>query len=259
MTLRRPVIGLPTQTLHSIDGIPPALPESWVMNQRYFFATTVVGGVPWMIPLLEEDSATLREIYQRLDGILLPGGVDLDPRSYGEERHPRLGAVDQARDRVEMQLVRWAVEDLKPVLGLCRGAQIINVALGGTLYQDLEAQFPGALKHDYFPTAGFSRDYPAHEVTIAPGSRLLAVMERPRFMVNSMHHQGIRALAEGLVPSAVAPDGLIEGVEGPGEHFLIGVQWHPEMFEVVDPRTRQLFREFIVAAQDWRARAGPAQ
>ncbi|MDH4349511.1 MAG: gamma-glutamyl-gamma-aminobutyrate hydrolase family protein, partial [Gemmatimonadota bacterium] len=213
-------------------------------------------GVPWMIPLLDDDLETLREIYLRLDGVLIPGGVDLDPRSYGEERHPRLGAVDPARDRVEIQLVRWALADRKPVLGLCRGAQIINVALGGTLYQDLEAQFPGALKHDYFPTAGFSRDYLAHEVALAPGSRLMAAMERPRVMVNSMHHQGIRALAEGLVPSAVAPDGLIEAVERPGEHFLVGVQWHPEMFEMTDPHTRHLFREFIGAAQEWRARVG---
>jgi putative glutamine amidotransferase len=258
MTPRRPVIGLTTQTLHTIDGIPPALPESWVMNQRYFFATTVVGGVPWMIPLFDEDDATLREIYQRIDGVLIPGGVDLDPRSYGAERHPRLGSIDPARDRVEIQLVRWAMEDRKPVLGLCRGAQIINVALGGTLYQDLAEQYPGALKHDYFPTAGYSRDYPAHEVALAPGSRLLAVMQRPRVMVNSMHHQGIHALAEGLIPSATAPDGLIEAVERPGEHFLIGVQWHPEMFEMTDPHTRQLFRAFILAAQDWRARAGPA-
>jgi putative glutamine amidotransferase len=258
MTTRRPVIGLTTQTLHAIDGIPPALPESWVMNQRYFFATTVVGGVPWMIPLLADDVETLREIYLRLDGVLIPGGVDLDPRSYGEERHPRLGAVDPARDQVEIQLVRWALADQKPVLGLCRGAQIINVALGGTLYQDLADQFPGALKHDYFPTAGFSRDHPAHEVALATGSRLLAVMERQRVMVNSMHHQGIRTLAEGLVPSAVAPDGLIEAVERPGEHFLVGVQWHPEMFEVTDPHTRHLFREFILAAEAWRGRAGSA-
>jgi len=248
----RPVIGLTTQTLHAIDGIPKALPESWVMNQRYFLAATIVGGVPWMIPLLDDDEDTLREIYERLDGILIPGGVDLDPATFGESRHPKLGAVDPARDRVELMLTRWAIEDRKPVLGLCRGAQVINVALGGTLYQDIAAQWPEAIKHDYYPTAGFERDHLAHEVTLAGDSRLRSVMERPSLMVNSMHHQGIKAIAPGLIPSAVAPDGLVEAVESAEDHFMVGVQWHPEVFELSDPHTRHLFHEFASAARRWR-------
>src|SRR5215813_5277830 len=119
----RPVIGIPTQTLHAMDGIPEALPQSWVMNQRYFTAITDVGGVPWMIPLLDADAETLREIYDRLDGLLLPGGVDMDPVAYGEPATPGLGRTDPARDRVELQLTGWAIEDRKPVLGLCRGLQ----------------------------------------------------------------------------------------------------------------------------------------
>ncbi len=164
------------------------------MNQRYFLAATIVGGVPWMVPLLDDDEATLREIYERLDGVLIPGGVDLDPATFGESKHPKLGAVDPARDRVELQLVRWALADRKPVLGLCRGIQVMNVALGGTLYQDLAEQVPAGIKHDYFPTAGFERDHLAHEVSLAQGSRLRAMMERPSFLVNSMHHQGIKSL-----------------------------------------------------------------
>jgi putative glutamine amidotransferase len=254
---QRPVIGITTQTLHAIDGIPAGLPESWVMNQRYFLAATIVGGVPWMVPLLDDDPATLREIYERLDGVLIPGGVDLDPATFGEARHPKLGAVDPARDRVELQLVRWAVADRKPVLGLCRGIQVMNVALGGTLYQDLEAQVPEGIKHDYFPTAGFERDHLAHEVSLARGSRLLAMMERPSFLVNSMHHQGIKTLAPDLIPSATAPDGLVEAVERAADHFYVGVQWHPEVFEMTDPHTRHLFHEFIAASQHWRrAQAG---
>ena len=248
----RPVIGITTQTLQAIDGIPSGLPESWVMNQRYFVAATIVGGVPWMVPLLDDDEDTLYEIYQHLDGILIPGGVDMDPATFGEDRHPKLGAVDPARDRVELQLVKWALEDRKPVLGLCRGAQVINVALGGTLYQDIADQLPEAIKHDYFPTAGFERDHLAHEVTLTPGSRLHSLMERKRFLVNSMHHQGIKALAPALVPAALAPDGIVEAVELGGEHFCVGVQWHPEVFELTDPHTRHLFRAFIRAAQDWR-------
>jgi putative glutamine amidotransferase len=248
----RPVIGITTQTLHSIDGIPAALPESWVMNQRYFLAATIVGAVPWMIPLLDDDLSTLREIYERLDGILIPGGVDLDPATFGEERHPKLGAIDPARDRVELQLTRWAVEDKKPVLGLCRGIQVINVSLGGTLYQDIADQVPAAIKHDYFPTAGFERDHIAHEVALAPGSRLQTAMERSTIKVNSMHHQGIKDLASALVPSAVAPDGLVEAVEHGSDHFLVGVQWHPEVFEMTDPHTRHLFSEFVRQAVKYR-------
>ncbi|HTS87024.1 MAG TPA: gamma-glutamyl-gamma-aminobutyrate hydrolase family protein [Gemmatimonadales bacterium] len=252
----RPTIGVTTQTLHAIEGIPPALPESWVMNQRYVLAVSIVGGVPLMVPLLDDAEESLRAVYERLDGILLPGGVDMDPATFGEEPHPRLGATDPARDRVELQLTRWAIEDRKPLLGLCRGIQVINVALGGTLYQDIAEQVPRAIKHDYFPTAGFERDHLAHEVTLAAGSRLEAVMERHRFLVNSMHHQGIKTLAPELVPAATAPDGLIEAVEAGSEHFMVGVQWHPEVFEMTDPHTRHLFREFIIAAGTHRARGG---
>jgi putative glutamine amidotransferase len=249
MQLRRPVIGIPTQTLQAIEGIPPSLPASWVMNQRYFLAVTAAGGVPWMIPLLHEDSATLREIYERLDAIVLPGGVDLDPTTYGETAHPRCGQVDPARDKVELQLARWALEDAKPLLGLCRGIQVINVALGGTLWQDIEAQVPRALKHDYWPSAGFGRDYLAHPVTLAADSRLRELLQRESLQVNSMHHQAIRQLSPRLVATAVAPDGVVEGIEGrAADQFLIGVQWHPEVFEPTDESTRRLFRELVGAA-----------
>ncbi len=248
----RPVIGVTTQTLHAIDGIPAGLPESWVMNQRYFLAATIVGGVPWMIPLLDHDEDTLREIYDRLDGLLIPGGVDMDPATFGEERHPKLGSLDAARDRVELQLTRWAIEDRKPILGLCRGIQVMNVALGGSLYQDLAAQQPDGIKHDYFPTAGFRRDHLAHEVSLAQGSRLMAIIEKPTMLVNSMHHQGIKRLSPELASAAVAPDGLVEAVERDADHFMVGVQWHPEMFEMTDPHTRQLFRAFITASRNFR-------
>jgi len=253
--LTRPVIGLTTQTLHSIDGIPTGLPSSWVMNQRYFLAATMVGAVPWMIPLLDDDIHTLREIYERLDGLLIPGGVDISPREYGEEIRKECGNLDPARDRVELQLVRWAIADRKPVLGLCRGLQVINVASGGTLWQDLASQNPVFHKHDYFPTAGFERDHLAHDVALVAGSRLQRLMEANAVPVNSMHHQGIRRLGVDLLASAVAPDGLIEAVESTDDSFLIGVQWHPEVFEMTDPHTRHLFGGFIQASSEWRAAA----
>lgn len=244
----RPLIGIPAQTLQAIDGIPEGLPHSWVMNSRYYLAAAALGAVPVMIPLFNEDEATLRALFDRLDGLLIAGGVDVDPERYGEPAHPRLGRTDTARDIVELTLARWAIEEQKPVLGLCRGHQVLNVALGGTLWQDIEAQVPDAMKHDYFPTAGFSRDFLAHEVSLVDGSRVRAAFGTATVPVNSMHHQAIKTLAPGLLVAARAPDGVIEAVESGTDHFLVGVQWHPEIFEPTDPRTRQLFRDFVAAA-----------
>lgn len=246
---RRPVIGVTTQTLHAIHGIPVGLPESWVMNQRYFRAVMSVGGVPWMIPLIHDDPATLREIYERLDGLLIPGGVDMDPQTYGEAPTPHLGTIDPARDATELQLTRWAAADGLPVLGLCRGAQVINVALGGSLYQDIGTEVPGAEPHDYYPTKGFERTHLAHGIDIVQGSRVCDAFCETTTAVNSMHHQSVKRVGEGLVVTAVAPDGVVEAVEGTRDGaFLVGVQWHPEVFEPGQPGVRNLLRDFVAAA-----------
>ncbi len=244
---RRPIIGIPTQTLHSIEGIPEALPESWVMNQRYSRVVAASGGVPVMIPLLDDESS-LRALYDLTDGLLIPGGVDLDPATYGESPLPTCGRLDPARDRVELQFARWAIAEGKPVFGLCRGLQIVNVALGGTLYQDIAAQRSDAIKHDYFPTAGFSRDHVAHPVTVTAGSRLDALVGAGCLGVNSMHHQAVKDLAPGLVTTAVAPDGVVEALEFSGEQFVLGVQWHPESLTDRDHRMHRLLTGFVQAA-----------
>jgi putative glutamine amidotransferase len=253
----RPVIGVPAQTLQAIDDIPEGLPISSVMNHRYFEALSMMSAVPWMIPLIESEPETLRAIYDRLDGVFIAGGVDLDPSSYGHERRAVCGRTDLARDRVELQFVRWAIEENKPVLGVCRGMQILNAASGGTLYQDCSEFYPGSLKHDYFPTAGFARDYLAHEVRLAPGSLLERAFQAPQIEVNSMHHQGICDLGDGLVATAHAPDGLIEAIEHTGVDFAVGVQWHPEMLIERDAGTRRLFETFLDASLAWRESRAP--
>ena len=242
----RPVIGIATQTQ---DAVPGVLPRVWIMSQRYVQVLSSLGAVPWLVPLLPGDPGTLRAIYDRLDGVFLTGGMDVDPSLYGEDRHPKCGQTDKDRDAVEMMFVRWALEDHKPLLAVCRGFQVLNVACGGTLFQDVGAQYPAGIKHDYFPTAAGTptRDYLAHEVRVEPRSRLGRYLGAETVPVNSMHHQGIKSLAPTLVPSAWAPDGLIEGVEGANGHYVVAVQWHPEELTAQEGQ-RRLFTEFLAEA-----------
>ncbi|HEY0672219.1 MAG TPA: gamma-glutamyl-gamma-aminobutyrate hydrolase family protein [Longimicrobiales bacterium] len=244
----RPLIGVPTQTLQAIDDIPPGLPHSWVMNHRYFTALTMVDAAPVMVPLLAEDESVLRAIYDRLDGVFLAGGVDVDPAAYKEDKLDVCGRTDPDRDRVEILFTQWAIAEGKPVLGVCRGMQVINVACGGSLLQHVD-ESDRFLKHDYFPTQGFARDHLAHEAMVSPRSFLHRVFGGATIAVNSMHHQGIRSLGRDLVATVHAPDGLVEGIEGTRDNFLIGVQWHPEMLIERDAGTRRLFREFRDAAE----------
>jgi putative glutamine amidotransferase len=254
MTTRpRPIVGIPTQTLQSLGGVSAEIPPSWVMSQRYIQTLTNAGALPWLIPLVSDDE-TLRGIYESLDAVFLPGGADIDPASYGTAPHAMCDKTDRDRDRVELALAKWAVADGKPVLGVCRGMQLINVALGGSLYQDLAAQFPNGIKHDYFPFggSGHARDYLAHDVRVTADSRLARLFGADAIKVNSMHHQGVRAVAAGLVPTAHAPDGLVEALEGTGPGYLLAVQWHPEALTERDDATRRLFAEFVEAAGESR-------
>lgn len=249
----RPVIGIPTQNLQAIGGVPKDIPASWVMSQRYIRVLVDAGALPWMIPLLADDEDTLRGIYEELDGVFLPGGADIDPSNYGEERHARCDTSDPPRDAVELTLVRWAMADRKPVLGVCRGLQIVNLATGGTLYQDLAEEMPGAIKHDYFPFGGrYGRDYLSHEVNVTPRSRLGEIFGAGALKVNSMHHQGVRRLGERLTATAVAPDGLVEGLESADGSYLVAVQWHPEALVETSEETRRLFTSFIEASVAYR-------
>jgi putative glutamine amidotransferase len=245
------VIGIATQTL---EAVPGELPPTWIMGQRYVRVLTGCGAVPWLIPLLQGDEETLAAIFPHLDGVFLTGGVDVDPGAYREARHPLCGKTDPARDWTETRLIQWADRDHKPVLGVCRGVQIMNVAAGGTLYQDVQAQRPGAMRHDYFPTAAgtYRRDQLTHDIRVEPHSRLHTILGAEQTPVNSMHHQAIKDLAPGLVATAFAPDGVIEGVEGRNGQYLVGVQWHPE--ELADSMTsmRRLFTSFLEAAMAYR-------
>jgi putative glutamine amidotransferase len=243
---RRPVIGIATQTLPAVPGERQAC---WVMGRSYVEELRKVGAVPWVIPLVPHDPETLQEIFNRLDGVFITGGVDVDPSRYGEAKSPLCGTTDPDRDAVEIALLHYALDRGLPIFAVCRGIQILNVACGGTLYQDVRAQVPAALKHDYFPTPEQpSRRFLAHDVTVKPGSHLSRILGEAVVPVNSMHHQAIKDLAPNLTPTAYAPDGIIEGVEGTDSRYLIAVQWHPEELTDTQPGMARLFRTFADAA-----------
>lgn len=198
-----------------------------------------------------------RQAVETCDAVLLTGGVDVDPREYGDrERHPSV-ELDPARDSYELALARAALERDLPMLAICRGAQVLNVAAGGTLIQDLPSSRPSTIEHTILQP----KNAIAHDVTIAPNTRLAALLHagprpEPRVAVNSRHHQSVKVLAPSFVVSATAPDGVIEAIEKPAAAFCLGIQWHPEnfwqtgefagLFEgLVDAaRKRTSFREF---------------
>jgi putative glutamine amidotransferase len=216
--------------------------------EAYTRALSQAGAAPVMIPLgLPEE--TLGHIISRLDGILFTGGGDVQPQFYGAQPHPKVDLVDDDRDRVEIHLLRQLIQTGRPFLGICRGIQVINVALGGTLYTDVLDQHAGAIKHDFYPD--WPRNHLAHQVTLAE-SRLARILGSIDVAVNSLHHQGLRDLAPDLQALGYAPDGLVEAVELHGYPFGLAVQWHPEWL-TEHASMRALFAAFIEAA-DGKAR-----
>jgi putative glutamine amidotransferase len=196
---------------------------------------------------LHHDRAALQELVSGLDGLLLSGGGDVAPHRFGQTKSAPLRSVDPPRDEMELSLVRQALESDLPTLAICRGIQILNVALGGTLYQDINTQLPGALRHD--SRTDCPRTHKAHAVHMVSESRLWHILGCDTLDVNSFHHQCLKEVAPSLQVTAQAPDGVIEAVELPEGRFVVGVQWHPEELIGVDPRMRGLFEAFVAAAR----------
>jgi putative glutamine amidotransferase len=205
------------------------------------------GGLPLLIPCYVNDE-TLRAIYETLDGVLLPGGGDVEPHLYNETLHPKANSFDPDRDRIELLLTRWAVDDNRPLFGICRGHQVINVALGGTLYQDIPSQFEDPLEHTQYP--GLARKERSHPVQIEADSHLARILGTTNVPVNSLHHQSVKDVAPALVVTAHAGDGIVEAAEIPNNRFALTVQWHPEDLAPDDPMMQKLFDEFVKAAAE---------
>lgn len=231
--------------LISITTHPKSAPDRAVLDQLLEMIISSVeraNGLPMIIPLgLSEN--TLRELYARCDGVLFSGGGDIDPTHYSATTHEKIDGVDAERDRVELMLAKWIADDDKPFFGICRGTQILNVALGGSLYRDI-SEHASASRHTYYPDFAF--DLRPHEIKIEEDSTLAKVIGKPILSVNSLHHQACKDLAPQLVASARAPDGIIEAVEIAHHPFALAVQWHPECLPE-DEVMRGLFEAFVAA------------
>lgn len=233
----KPLIGITTNQSHNVYWQPTIM-----LMQSYVNALIQAGGVPVLIPsLIAEDG--WEAVYSRLDGILFSGGGDISLERFSGEPHPRIDDVDQLRDSIELNFVKAAAADGKPFLGICRGCQVINVALGGSLYTHISDQLTDALDHDY---PGNKRTVLVHEVKIEEGTRIAEIYAEPIILVNSLHHQGLKDIAPSLRITGNAPDGLVEAVELPDHPFGLGVQWHPEWLTDQES-TRNLFRKFVEA------------
>jgi putative glutamine amidotransferase len=235
-----PVVGLPTL---AIPRGPK--PPRFGINQSYVRALVAAGCAPVLIPLLDDDDR-LRAIFERLDGIVLAGGVDVAPQEYGEEPIGDLNVVQASRDRTELTLARWAYADDLPTLGICRGQQVLNVALGGTLWQDLLHQ--GATSVDHSDDDGRARDAMIHRVRLDPDSRLAQLIDETEIRVNSLHHQAVKSIAPALRVTGKSDDDVIEALESRERRFMIAVQWHPEEIDDL-PWVRRLFEGFARAAK----------
>lgn len=215
--MTRPVVGV---TLG--DGDEPGV---HAVRQEYVRSVEQAGGVPVVLPPVSPGDVPA--LLDHLDGLLLSGGVDVDPALYGQEPHPRLGRVNRRRDDFEIALVQEAVRRDVPVLAICRGQQVLNVAAGGTLVQDIPSLVEGGVSHD----GKGPRWRRAHPVELTGPSRLRDILGEDAVDVNSIHHQSVDRVGEGLVVSARCPgDGVVEGLERPASRFVVAVQWHPESF-----------------------------
>ena len=219
---------------------------TYEIPQAYLNAILTAGGLPILLPTSLPITA-LPELVNRFDGFVLSGGGDVDPALYGGHLDATVHSIDPERDAFERALIPLVLQADKPLLAICRGVQILNVALGGSLYEDIPSALPEALRHDWYPD--IPRDYLAHTVEIEQGSRLAEILGTRKLRTNSLHHQAIRQPAPAMEVVAHAEDDVIEAVELPGKRFAIGVQWHPECLPN-ESAMQRLFSEFVKAARE---------
>lgn len=231
----KPVIGV-TSNLN--DGLLS-------LSMSNIHALTEAGGVPMILPNLL-DEATIDVLAQKLDGLLLTGGGDIDPTLFGEEPHKYLGSITPERDFFEIRLIRKMLQDDKPILAICRGCQIVNIAVGGDMYQDIYSQLDGTLLQH---SQKAPRWHGSHFIDIVAGSMLHQIIKDQKIRVNSFHHQAVRRVPAPFKVCATSSDGVIEAFESTQHSFMLAVQWHPEcMVEKNDQPSKEIFQAFVNAA-----------
>jgi len=240
--MNRPLIGitadLATPKSHGTDRKHE---NTFFLPERYCRAVENAGGTAVILPMTASSPA-IRQYLEKLDGLLLSGGnFDIHPRYYGEKPLKALGEIKQERTEFELDLATRALSQDRPLLGICGGAQAINVALGGSLYQDIATQVPHAGEHQQ----GAKKETGGHRVSILSGTRLRRIVKRDIVEVNTTHHQAVKKVGSGLVINATADDGLIEGIESSRHSFVLGIQWHPEVLSTLRPDQERIFAAFI--------------
>lgn len=227
---------------------------TYFLRARYIRAIEALGGLPVILPLVT-DSRSRRRLLQGIDGLLLTGsGPDLSPALYGERQQYRFPVVAEQRSDFELSLIRFALRDSIPTLAICGGMQTMNVACGGSLYQDISSQVSAAIPHRQTPPA----TRVSHSVSVTTGSLLRRIVQRSRMQVNSSHHQSVKMVGPVLIASAMAPDGIVEAIEHPTHRFFLGLQWHPEFLFERHLAHRRLFQAFLRAASKPRLPTPPA-
>jgi putative glutamine amidotransferase len=226
-----------------IVGITASVIDTRLQVKETYLQAILSNGALPVVMAYASDADQIDGYLRRVDGLLISGGADVDPAYYGEEPLPVLGKIFPARDRFEIALIREAARRDIPILAICRGMQVVNVAMGGSLYQDVSLYRPDVLQHMQ-PSA---YHVPTHTVEIAPDTQLHRIMGRTEIRTNSMHHQSVKEPAPGFVVSAKAKDGVIEAIESPSHRFFLAVQWHPEELAAHDPMAQRLFRAWIEA------------
>lgn len=237
--MKKPVIGILTHP-ETEDLVHPTN----YIGDRYIASIEKAGGLPVLLPIVD-DIDCMQQYIALCDGILVPGGIDVNPLCYKENPSMKIGATDLAFDRWELHVIKQAEEKRLPILGICRGIQILNVYRGGTLWQDLHEECPAAFQH---VQKEMKRESVSHEVFIDENSHLHTLFGS-NLMVNSFHHQAVKDLGRGLVVSAKASDGTVEAIEAVDYPYMLGVQWHPEAFVFKDESMMALFRDFIEACR----------
>ena len=234
----KPIIGISGSIIVDDGGMFPGYKRAYV-NDDYIKAISLAGGVPLIIPMVSDEEVIKNQL-ENVDGLLLSGGHDVNPLLYGEEPSQKLGGILPERDWFDCKLIEFAMKMKKPILGICRGHQIINVANGGTLYQDLSFVEGCYVKHNQ----GSLSNVPTHTVEVNKDTKLHEILG-DKVLTNSFHHLAVNKVAPGFKASAIAMDGVVEAIETEGEEFVVGIQWHPEMMARENEKMLNIFKRLV--------------